>query len=46
MDVELLCELCQRPIALDRRKRHFRLEGQVCGSGAVVASWSLLIRGP
>ncbi len=28
VDVELLRELRQRPIALDRRKRHLRLEGR------------------
>ena len=45
VDVELLRKLSQCSIALDGGKRHLRLESPVCGSGAVVCSLSLLIRG-
>jgi hypothetical protein len=40
MNVELLRKPHNRSIAFDRRKGHL----PVCGSGAVVASWFLLIR--
>jgi hypothetical protein len=39
MDIEVLRQLDQGLLALDRRYSDFRLEGRACGSSAVVSSW-------
>ena len=38
VDVELLRQLSDRPVALDRRNRHLGLEGRLSGSASVVCS--------